>query len=47
MNVYCHKRLIAMMLMPITLSYPHEPNCGDKRMLPQEKVWQLLTPLLQ
>jgi hypothetical protein len=37
-NVYRHKRLIAMMLVPVALSYPHEPNCGNKRMLLQENV---------
>jgi hypothetical protein len=46
-NVYRHKQLFAMMLVPVALSYPHEPNCGDKRVLPQEKVWQLVTSLLQ
>jgi hypothetical protein len=35
------------MLMHVALSYPHEPNCGDKSALPQEKVWQLVTELLQ
>jgi hypothetical protein len=44
---YRHKCLIAMMLVPVALSYPHEPNCGDKRVLPQEKVWQLGTSSLQ
>jgi hypothetical protein len=47
MNVYRHKRLIAMMLLHVALSYHHEPNCGDKRMLPQENVWQLITSSLQ
>jgi hypothetical protein len=46
-NVYRHKRLIAMMLATVALSYPDEPNCGDKRVLPQEKVWQLITSSLQ
>jgi hypothetical protein len=26
MNVYRHKWVITMMLMPVALSYPHEPN---------------------
>jgi hypothetical protein len=49
---YGHKclspqKVIAMMLVPVALSYPHEPNCGDKHMLLQEKVWQLVTSSLQ
>jgi hypothetical protein len=46
-NVYRHKRLIATMLVHVALSFPHEPNCGNKRVLPQEKVWQLITSSLQ
>jgi hypothetical protein len=46
-NVYRHKQLFTTMLVPVALSYPHELNCGDKRVLPQEKVWQLVTSLLQ
>jgi hypothetical protein len=44
---YRHKPLIATILVPVTLSYPHEPNCGNKRVLPQEKVWQHVTSSLQ
>jgi hypothetical protein len=47
MNVYRRKWLIATMLVHVALSYPHEPNCGDKHVLPQEKVWQLVTSSLQ
>jgi hypothetical protein len=47
MNVYRHKWLIATMLMSVALSCSHEPNCGDKLVLPQEKVWQLVTSSFQ
>jgi hypothetical protein len=32
-----HEWLIATILVPVALSYPHKPYCGDKRVLPQEK----------